>query len=152
MCSCPEGSRRDRLGRYLAHWNRQRRASRVSGERRGFGYGLEGAYQVGKARGDDASSTAPIAAFALAGHVQQTFREALGSPTLRLAGSYASGRKVGQRAVGTNDPLVDGALLIGRGLGRAQMYVSGSVTAESATDATLAEALDRMEAALAARG
>ncbi len=59
----------------------------------------------------------------------------------RIAGSYASGRSVGQRPVGVNDPLVDGALLVGRGMGRAQMYVSGSVTAESATDPTLAEAL-----------
>jgi len=62
----------------------------------------------------------------------------------RIAGSYASGRSVGQRPVGTNDPLVDGALLVGRGLGRAKMYVSGSVTAESATDATLVEALKTM--------
>ncbi len=59
----------------------------------------------------------------------------------RIAGSYASGRSVGQRPVGVNDPLVDGALLVGRGMGRARMYVSGSVTAESATDPTLAEAL-----------
>jgi hypothetical protein len=62
----------------------------------------------------------------------------------RIAGSYASGRGVGQRPVGPNDPLVDGALLVGRGLGRAQMYVSGSVTAESATDPTLADALKTM--------
>ncbi len=59
----------------------------------------------------------------------------------RIAGSYASGRAVNQRPVGMNDPLVDGALLVGRGMGRAQIYVSGSVTAESATDPTLAEAL-----------
>ena len=65
----------------------------------------------------------------------------------RIAGSYASGRGVGQRPVGTNDPLVDGALLVGRGLGRAQMYVSGSVTADSATDPTLAEALKTMTVA-----
>jgi hypothetical protein len=65
----------------------------------------------------------------------------------RIAGSYASGRAVGQRPVGTNDPLVDGALLMGRGMGRAQMYVSGSVTAESAADATLAEALKTLTVA-----
>lgn len=65
----------------------------------------------------------------------------------RIAGSYASGRSVGQRPVGPNDPLVDGALLVGRGLGRAQMYVSGSVTAESAVDPTLAEALRTMTVA-----
>ncbi len=59
----------------------------------------------------------------------------------RIAGSYASGRPVGQRTVGVKDPLVDGALLVGRGMGRAKMYVSGSVTAESATDPALADAL-----------
>jgi hypothetical protein len=62
----------------------------------------------------------------------------------RISGSYASGRGVGQRAVGLKDPLVDGALLIGRGMGRASMYVSGSVTEQSATDPTLAEALKAM--------
>jgi hypothetical protein len=62
----------------------------------------------------------------------------------RISGSYASGRGVGQRAVGVNDPLVDGALLIGRGMGRTSMYVSGSVTEQSATDPTLAEALKAM--------
>ncbi len=62
----------------------------------------------------------------------------------RISGSYASGRSVGQRAVGTKDPLVDGAMLIGRGMGRVPMYVSGSISAESATDPTLAEALKAM--------
>ena len=63
----------------------------------------------------------------------------------RISGSYASGRSVGQRPVGaTKDPLVDGAMLIGRGIGRVSMYVSGSVSAESATDPTLAEALKAM--------
>jgi len=65
----------------------------------------------------------------------------------RIAGSYASGRSVGQRPVGKNDPLVDGALLVGRGMGRAPMYVSGSVTAESATDPTLADALKTLTVA-----
>lgn len=65
----------------------------------------------------------------------------------RIAGSYASGRSVGQRPVGTNDPLVDGALLIGRGMGRTPMYVSGSVTAESANDPALAEALKTLTVA-----
>ncbi|MDP2054968.1 MAG: hypothetical protein Q8L75_15135, partial [Acidobacteriota bacterium] len=46
----------------------------------------------------------------------------------RITASYASGRNVGQRPVLANDPLVDGALLIGRGIGRTPMYVSGSVT------------------------
>lgn len=62
----------------------------------------------------------------------------------RVSGSYASGRNVGQRPVLANDPLVDGALLIGRGMGRTPMYVSGSVTAESATDPALVDALKAM--------
>ncbi|MDP2321493.1 MAG: hypothetical protein Q8O42_19395 [Acidobacteriota bacterium] len=62
----------------------------------------------------------------------------------RISGSYASGRNVGQRPVLANDPLVDGALLIGRGMGRTPMYVSGSVTAESATEPTLVDALKAM--------
>lgn len=57
----------------------------------------------------------------------------------RISGSYASGRAVGQRVVGT-DPQVDGVLLLGA-MGRGKSYVSGSITAESATDPTLAEAL-----------
>ena len=59
----------------------------------------------------------------------------------RIAGSYASGRAVGQRLIGTNDPLVDGVLRVGGRMGRAPMYASGSVTAESATDPMLAAAL-----------
>ncbi|MDP3718011.1 MAG: hypothetical protein Q8T13_09640 [Acidobacteriota bacterium] len=62
----------------------------------------------------------------------------------RISGSYASGRAVGQRPVLANDPLVDGALLVGRGMGRTPMYVSGSVTAESATDSSLVDALKTM--------
>ncbi|MGE0863119.1 MAG: hypothetical protein AB7P34_04385 [Vicinamibacterales bacterium] len=65
----------------------------------------------------------------------------------RVAGSYASGRAVGQRPVGADDPLVDGAMLIGRGMGRTPMYVSGSVTAESAKDPALAEALKTLTVA-----
>jgi len=62
----------------------------------------------------------------------------------RISGSYASGLGVGQRPVLKDDPLVDGAILIGRGMGRTPMYVSGSVTAESATDPTLVDALRAM--------
>ncbi|MFA5910070.1 MAG: hypothetical protein WC815_14915 [Vicinamibacterales bacterium] len=65
----------------------------------------------------------------------------------RIAGSYASGRSVGQRLVAADDPQVDGQLLVGRGMGRAKMYVSGSVTAESATDPTLADALKTLTVA-----
>lgn len=62
----------------------------------------------------------------------------------RIAGSYASGRSVGQRPVLKDDPLVDGVMLIGRGMGRTPMYVSGSVTAQSASDPTLVDALNAM--------
>ena len=65
----------------------------------------------------------------------------------RIAGSYASRRAVGQRLVGTNDPLVDGVLLVGGGMGRAPIYASGSVTAQSATDQTLADALKTLTVA-----
>lgn len=65
----------------------------------------------------------------------------------RISASYASGRNVGQRPVLANDPLVDGAVLVGRGMGRTPMYVSGSVTAESATDPTLVDALKTMTVA-----
>ena len=57
----------------------------------------------------------------------------------RISGSYASGRAVAQRVVGT-DPQVDGMLRLGA-MGRGKSYVCGSVTAQSATDPTLAEAL-----------
>ena len=63
----------------------------------------------------------------------------------RISGSYASGRTIGQRPVGiTKDPLVDGAMLISRGMGRVPIYVSGSISAESATNPTLADALKAM--------
>ncbi len=65
----------------------------------------------------------------------------------RISGSYASGRAVGQRLVGLNDPLVDGALLVGGSLGRTPTYVSGSVTPQSATDPSLAEALKTLTVA-----
>ena len=65
----------------------------------------------------------------------------------RIAGSYASGRAVGQRLVGTNDPLVDGVLLVGGSMGRAPIYASGSVTAESTTDRALAAALKTLTVA-----
>ena len=65
----------------------------------------------------------------------------------RIAGSYASGRAVGQRLVGIKDPLVDGVLLVGGGMGRTPMYVSGSVTTESAADPTLADALKTLTVA-----
>ncbi len=68
-------------------------ALRLSGQKGGFQYGLEGAYQVGKLRGGagPVPTNAPIAAFAISGHLQDTLRGVTWSPTLRLAGSYASG-------------------------------------------------------------
>jgi hypothetical protein len=65
----------------------------------------------------------------------------------RVAGSYASGRAVGQRSINANDPQVDGQLLVSGGMGRAKMYVSGSVTAQSAADPILADALKTLTVA-----
>jgi len=65
-------------------------ALRVSGEAKGWQYGVEGAYQLG-----NAASLAPggldVSAYAAAAHVSKTFQEASLVPTVRLAGSYASG-------------------------------------------------------------
>ena len=65
-------------------------ALRVSGEAKGWTYGVEGAYQFGNAAslvigGSD------ISAYAAAGHVAKTFSEVSLTPTLRIGGSYASG-------------------------------------------------------------
>lgn len=53
---------------------------------------------------------------------------------LRIAGSYATGRAVGQRPVKDGETPVDGELLVSRGMGRSKALVSGSVTPESAPD------------------
>ncbi|HET9704298.1 MAG TPA: hypothetical protein VFP85_09710 [Vicinamibacterales bacterium] len=61
---------------------------------------------------------------------------------LRIAGTYAVGRQVGQRPAGSVTP-VEGELVIGS-LGRGKMLVSGSVTPETAAAAAphgLADAL-----------
>ncbi len=61
---------------------------------------------------------------------------------LRIAGSYAAGRAVGQAPAGTDSVPLDGQLRAGAGFGRAGAWVSGSVTAESAGDVPgLADAL-----------
>jgi hypothetical protein len=50
---------------------------------------------------------------------------------LRIAGSYALGRKVGQRATANGNAGVDGQLRINRRFGGEGAFVSGSVTPES---------------------
>ena len=50
---------------------------------------------------------------------------------LRIAGSYATGRAVGQRPVTGGDRPMDGELAIGGGFGRPGALVCGSVTCES---------------------
>lgn len=65
----------------------------------------------------------------------------------RITGSYASGRAVGQRLVNANDPNAEGQLTVGGSLGRPSVSVSGSVTAESVIDLTLADALKKLTVA-----
>ena len=65
-------------------------ALRVSGEARGWTYGVEGAYQFGTAA-SLAVGGSDISAYAVAGHVAKTFSEVSLTPTLRIGGSYASG-------------------------------------------------------------
>ena len=65
-------------------------ALRVSGEAKGWTYGLEGAYQLGTAASVGIGGT-DIAAFAAAGHVSKTLPEVTLTPTFRIGSSYASG-------------------------------------------------------------
>ena len=65
-------------------------ALRVSGDAKGWTYGLEGAYQFGKATSLVVGGS-DISAYAAAGHVSKTFSEVTLTPTLRIGGSYASG-------------------------------------------------------------
>ncbi len=61
---------------------------RASGDGRGFKYGAEGAYELGRAAGlNDVTRSA----YALAAHVGKTFERAPLTPSLRIGGSYASG-------------------------------------------------------------
>jgi hypothetical protein len=60
---------------------------RVSGEARGFRYGLEGAYQLGTAR----QFGVDRAAYAAAAHAGYTFEGLVMTPTVRVGGSLASG-------------------------------------------------------------
>jgi hypothetical protein len=50
---------------------------------------------------------------------------------LRITGSYAAGRAVGQHIVKNGETAAEGQLLVGGGFGRPPALVSGSVTAES---------------------
>ena len=59
----------------------------------------------------------------------------------RIAGSFASGRAVGQFVAAKDESPLDGQLVVGGGLLRTRMLVSGSITPQSATDPVLAEAL-----------
>lgn len=65
-------------------------ALRVSGERRGWTYGVEGAYQLGRVPLGPTGEE-DVAAWAAAAHVSKTFDTLLMTPTFRIAGSYASG-------------------------------------------------------------
>lgn len=65
-------------------------ALRVSGDSRGWTYGVEGAYQLGNANAL-AVGGQNINAYAAAGHVSKTLPDVALTPTFRLAGSYASG-------------------------------------------------------------
>lgn len=51
---------------------------------------------------------------------------------LRIAGTYAVGREIGQRVVTPADTPVDGELMVSGSLGRIHVAASGSVTTESA--------------------
>jgi hypothetical protein len=70
---------------------------------------------------------------------------------LRIAGSYATGRAIGQRPVKEGDTAVDGQLLVSRGFGRSKALVSGSVTPESAPDGTAPGLADALRALTIAR-
>ncbi|MGH9385068.1 MAG: hypothetical protein ACRD2N_12355 [Vicinamibacterales bacterium] len=50
---------------------------------------------------------------------------------LRIAGSYALGRKVGQRPIADGASALDGQLRVGRAFGGSRAFVSGSVTAQT---------------------
>jgi hypothetical protein len=65
-------------------------ALRVSGDAKGWTYGLEGAYQFGTADALGAGGV-DVGAWALAAHVAKQLDSVALTPTLRVAGSYASG-------------------------------------------------------------
>ncbi len=65
-------------------------ALRVSGDAKGWTYGVEGAYQLGTSASLLVGG-ADIAAWAAAGHVSKKLEEVALTPTLRVGASYASG-------------------------------------------------------------
>ena len=65
-------------------------ALRVSGEAKGWTYGVEGAYQLGTAA-SLALGGSDVRAYAAAAHVSKTLAEVSLTPTFRIGGSYASG-------------------------------------------------------------
>jgi len=79
-------------------------ALRVSGEAKGWAYGVEGAYQLGSA-GSLRLGGSDVSAFAAAGHVSKTLTDVRLTPTFRVAGSYASGDD-GGRTYRQFDPLL----------------------------------------------
>ena len=70
---------------------------------------------------------------------------------LRIAGSYAIGRAVGQRPVKGLDTAAEGELLVSRGIGRSKALVSGSVTPESAPESKAPGLADALRALTIAR-
>lgn len=80
---------------------------------------------------------------------------ARGLAALRIAGSYAAGRSVGQRPQADGESGVEGELLVKGTLGRASTIVSGSVTPQSVPETRapgLAEALAALTIARYGRG
>jgi len=63
---------------------------RVSGDAKGWTYGLEGAYQLGTASALVGDAT-DVHAWAAAAHVAKTLPEVTLTPTFRIGGSFASG-------------------------------------------------------------
>lgn len=65
-------------------------ALRVSGDSKGWTYGAEGAYQFGTASSLGLGGT-DVSAWAAYGHISKLLDQVALTPTIRLAGSYASG-------------------------------------------------------------
>jgi hypothetical protein len=65
-------------------------ALRVSGDSKGWTYGVEGAYQLGRAD-SLAVGGADVRAFAAAAHVSKLLEQVALTPTFRISASYASG-------------------------------------------------------------
>jgi hypothetical protein len=71
---------------------------------------------------------------------------------LRIAGTYAMGRNVGQRPVTAADTPVEGELVVSGPFGRGRIFASGAVTTESAAAASAPPGLsDALKALTASR-